>query len=134
VAAMRTPELQARHRASAVVCHMLLILSHSMLQGYSRNRNIAAVFPEMLVVAAIRVNDDQGRPPISINRIAKVVGLPRQNVRRAIAQLIKHGLVQKSGNGYIFCDSYVEARLRARYFRRMVAAIRAAAHELRNFK
>ena len=72
---MRTPELEARHHAAAMVGRMLLILSRSMLVGYSRGGNIAAVFPELLVVAAIRANDDRRKPPISINRISKLTGL-----------------------------------------------------------
>ena len=78
-APMRTPEFEARHRASAVVSRMMLVICRSMLEGYSRDRNIAAVFPEMLVIMVIRDNDDQGLPPISANRIAKLIGIAIRN-------------------------------------------------------
>ena len=130
---MRTPELEARHHAAAMVGRMLLILSRSMLVGYSRGSNIAAVFPELLVVAAIRANDDRRKPPISINRISKLTGLPRANIRRAIAQLIKHGVIEKSGGGHIGVDGYMQPHTGACYFKHMVAAIRATARELDSY-
>jgi DNA-binding MarR family transcriptional regulator len=134
---MRTPELEARHRASTVVCQMLLICSHSMLEAYNRsskNKNVAILFPDILTVAAIRVAEGHRRPPISINRIAKETGLSRRTVGRSVAQLIKRGVIEKSGRGYIGREAYLQARLNARYFKRIVVAIKAAAHELRDFK
>jgi hypothetical protein len=131
---MRTPELEKRHRASAVVSKLMLICCHSMLEGYDKGgRNIAACHPEMMVIMAIRINDDRRCPPISANRIAKVIRLPRQNVDRWLATLIKHRVIKKSGNGYIGDDTYIGDRLRARYFLRMVRAIRAAARALEGF-
>jgi predicted transcriptional regulator len=130
---MRTPEMEARHQASAVVSRMMLICCRAMLVGYSRGKNIAAVFPEMLVVMAIRSNDDRSSRPISISGIARLTGLPRANVQRSLALLVQHRVVKRSGNGYIGDDSYLEARLHAPYFKRIVRAIRAASRELQGF-
>ena len=131
---MRTLELDARRHAAAVASKMLLICCSAMLDGYSRQKKIAAVLPEMLVIMAIRVNEDEGGPPISVSRIATSIGMPRANVRRSLAHLIKHGVIEQSGKGYIGADAYLEARLRAPYFLRLIAAIRDAARELDGFE
>jgi DNA-binding transcriptional regulator YhcF (GntR family) len=133
---MRTPELEARYRASTVVCQMLLICNHSILDAYNRDgsKNIAVVYPEILTAIAIRVAEGHRRPPISISRLAKMTGLSRRTVARAIAHLVGHGVIEKSGNGYIGSESWMQARLNAPYFKRMVKAIKAAAHELRDYE
>jgi DNA-binding transcriptional ArsR family regulator len=135
-ATMRTPELQARHRASTVVCQMLLICCHAALQGYNRdgNKNIAVLWPEILTIMAIRVAEAHRRPPISINRLARLTGLSRRTVARSITHLVRHGVIEKKGEGYIGCDAYMQARLNARYFKHMVAAIKAASRELRDYR
>jgi hypothetical protein len=132
---MRKPELEARHRASAVVSKMMLICCRSLMTGYTgRRKNIGKVFPEIMVAMAIRVNDDRRRKPISNNRIARVTGLPRANVQRCLKPLIEHGMIEKSGLGYVGSDGYLEARLRARYFKRVIATIDIAARELQHLK
>ena len=128
--------MEARHRASTVVCQMLLICNHAMLEAYNRDgsRNISVVYPEILTAIAIRVAEGHRRAPISISRLAKTTGLSRRTVARAIAHLVKHGVIEKSGDGYIGSESWLQARLRARYFKRMVKAIKAAAQELRDYE
>jgi len=129
-ASLRTPEFEARHRASAVISRMMLIVCRSMLEGYSRDRNIAAAFPEMLITMAIRDNDDQGLPPISVSAIARQTGLPRASVQRWLARLTQHRVIKKSDEGCVGDDRFLEARLDAKYFERIVAAIRLAARQL----
>lgn len=131
---MPSPELEARLRASTVVCQMMLICFRLMIQGYNRDgKNLAAIFPEILTIIVIRVCEGHHRSPVSINRLAKLTGLPRRTVGRALVQLMKHGVVVKSGDGYATNEAYVQARINAVYFKRMVAAIKAACHELRDF-
>lgn len=129
---MRTPELEKRHHASAVIARMLLTCCRAMLQGYDRQKNIAAVLPELLVAMAIRINDDEGKPPISINAIAANTGLPRTDVRRWLVPLIRQGVIVKSGGGYIDNDAYMQERADAPYFKQIVAAIREAAEALQD--
>jgi CRP-like cAMP-binding protein len=134
---MRTPELQARHRASTVVCQMMLIICRALLDGgYNRNgsKNPALLLPELMTIWAIIVAEGHRRPPISINRIANRTGLSRRTVGRAIPHLTKQGVIEKTGEGYISCAAYMQARSNARYFKRIVAVIHAASRELRHFK
>jgi predicted Rossmann fold nucleotide-binding protein DprA/Smf involved in DNA uptake len=131
---MRTIELEARQRAAAVVSRMLLICCRSMRKSYDRQGNIAAVFPEMLVILAIRINDNRHRPPISAKKIAKVTALPRANVQRWLSILIDQGVVVRSETGYIGDPNYLEVRVSAHYFERLIRAIRSAALMLEDFK
>ena len=131
---MRSAELEARRRAAAIASRMFLACCRSFLVGYNRRKNIARVLPEMLLIMAIRENDVRGRPPISANKIAKKTGVPRANVRRGLTYLIKHGIIEVEGKGYVGVDSFLEERLRAPYFQHVIAAIRAAAHMLENYK
>ena len=133
---MRTPEMEARHHASAVVAQLVLIICRGMLRGYSgRGKNIAAVFPDLLTVMAIRVNDDRRMRPTTPTKIAKATGLPRETVRRALLHLCKHGVIVKIGaSGYIGNDAYMQARKDADYYRHIVNAIIAAARELSKLK
>ena len=132
---MRTPEMEERHHASAVVSRMLLICCRGMLRGYSgRGKNIAAVFPDLLTVMAIRVNDDRRLRPITPTKIAKASGLPRETVRRALLHLCKHGVIVKVGSGYIGNDAYMQARKDADYYRYIIRAIIVAGHQLSKLK
>lgn len=131
---MRTPDLEERHHASAVVAKMALILCRLMLRGYTRkNKNIGSILPELLVVCAIKINDDRNRPPLSANSIAKRVGMPRANVRRALDQLVKAGVTKRVPGGYVNDDDYLRARKDAAYFKRIVLVICAAASELKDY-
>jgi hypothetical protein len=134
---MQTPELKTRHEASAILAQMLLIITRSLLEGYNRNKNVAAVWPEMMVLMAILLNDARHckQVPISANRIAKGTGLPRQSVDRWLVQLIKHHVVKQGikTKGYVTDDSFLQARLNARYFKRIVRAIHAAANLLKDY-
>src|SRR5262245_17261206 len=116
---MRSAKLTRRLRAATVVSKMELIIYRAMLIGYDRHdKNLAGLLPEIAVVMIIRINDDRGRPPISASKISKKLRMPRENVRRWLRQLEKHGVITKSGRwGYVGNDDYVEARLHAAYFR-----------------
>ena len=132
---MRTPQLEARHHAAAIVSQMLLICFREMLGGYNRQgKNVAAILPEILTIMAIKVNDDLHQPPMSANEIAKAINLPRVNVQRGIAELIAQGVIEKRERGYVATDDYMMPRMDAPYFQRIVSAIRSAARELESFR
>jgi hypothetical protein len=127
---MTSKELEMRRRASVVVSKMMLICVKAMIEGYVRHDNIGAIFPEILVAMAIRVNDDRHAKPMSIMRITKVTGMPRANVQRFLKPLVRNQVVAKCGGGYVGHDAFLQARVNARYFLHMIAAIRAAAKAL----
>lgn len=130
---MRTRELEARHQASAVVSGMMLTCCLSMLEGY-RQKNLGSSWPEMLVTMAVQANDAEGKPPISGIKIAKLLKTSRQNVSNWLKPLVRHGVVKRSGQwGYVGDDAFLQDRVDAPYFKRIVAAIRAAAEDLRDF-
>jgi predicted transcriptional regulator len=131
---MANQGFEERRRASVTVSKMLLILSRLMVIGYVRPLNIAAIYPEILVLMAIRVNDARHRKPMTAHRISKVTGMPRENVRRFLKILIKHEAVIRSGIGYVGHDGFLQKRVGARYFKHMVSAIHAASRALKDYR
>ena len=131
---MKKSKLAERRRASVVVSKMMLTLNRAMMKGYVRRDNIGNIYPEIIVAAAIRAHDARRRGPISIKRIVKRTGLPRTSVNRFLKLLVEYEVVAKSDDGYVACDGFLQARKDAVYFRHMIAAIRAAASLLRDYK
>lgn len=129
---MRTPELEARHRASATVARMTLTIFNRMASDFAR-KNIVATVPELLVAMVVRLNDFDGLPPLSISEITRLTGIPRQTVRRIVERLARRGVVTRTDGGITGNDAYLQDRLRADYFMEIVAAIRTAAEELESF-
>jgi predicted transcriptional regulator len=129
---MRTPELEARHRASATVARMTLTIFKGMASDFGR-KNIASTVPELLVAMVIRLNDYDGLPPLSISELTRLTGIPRQTVRRIIERLVRRGVVNRTRGGITGNDDYLQERLRADFFLQIVAAIRTAADELASF-
>ena len=68
---MHSPEFKRRHRASAVVSQMQLLIMHEIVEGYNRDRNFIAEWNEIRVVMVIRRNDERGLPPITLSQIPK---------------------------------------------------------------
>lgn len=130
---MRSPELEARFRASAAVARMTLTIFRGMSSDFG-HRNIAASVPDLLLAMAIRLNDFEGLPPLSISELHRITGIPRQTVRRKIDRLVRRGAVVRTDGGITGTDSYLQDRLKADYFMEIVAAIRAAAEELEAFR
>jgi DNA-binding transcriptional ArsR family regulator len=132
---MRSPELEARHTASADVSQLFIVVCLLLTKGYNRDGdNLATLGPEIFCSMVVRLNDHRRRPSLSVNQIAKITGLPRANVQRWMRTLEKQGVVRKSGKGYIGNDAWLEARRDAPYFKRIVRAIIAAARRLEKFK
>src|SRR5258708_834258 len=130
---MRTPELEARHRASAIVAQMFLSCLRAMMGDFEKV-NISSVLPELLIAMVVRLNDDGNKPAISLSEISRIVGIPRQTVRRHVEQLVKRGVVIRTDGGVVGSDTYLFERIDAPYFKDIVAAIRAAALALEQFK
>lgn len=102
-----------------------------MRSGYER-KHLGAVFEELLVALAIRVNDDFGAPPITASDIARHLGVPRSNVRRCLDLLIDEGVIRKEGeHGYRGELDWLAARIDAGYFRKIHDAIIIAADQLK---
>lgn len=129
---MRTPELEARHRASAIVARMYLRTLQAMMGDFALN-NVSATLPELLIAMVIRLNDHQGRPPVSISEIARITGISRRTVRRHADRLLERGVVIRKDDGILGNDAYLEQRIDAAYFKEIVQAIRDAAKELENY-
>ena len=92
--------LAKRHKQSAIVGRLTVACFVAMRSGYAR-KHLGAVFEELLVALAIRINDDLGMPPLTASDIAKHLGVPRSNVRRCLDVLIGEGVVRKNGErGY----------------------------------
>jgi predicted DNA-binding transcriptional regulator len=130
---MRTPELEARHRASAIVARMYLRTLTAVMNDLSRD-SLATTVPEMLIAMVVRLNDDQGKPPISISEIERMTGISRKTVRRHVNRLIGRGVVIRRDDGVIGSDAYLLARVDAPYFKEIVQAVRDAAKELEFYK
>src|SRR4051794_37381025 len=91
-ASMRTPELEARHRASAIVARMFL-RTLTAIMGDLVRKNLSTTVPEMLIAMVVRLNDDQRKTPISISEIERMIGIPRKTVRRHVDRLVERGVV-----------------------------------------
>lgn len=130
---MRTPKLEARIRASAAVARMFLAILRAIAKESART-NISTVLPGMLIVMVSRLNDDEGKPPLSISEIMRLIGSSRQTVRRRVDRLVERGAVVRQHDGIVSSDAYLLKRIDAPYFKVVVAAIRAAAKELEDYK
>src|SRR4051794_474508 len=129
---MRTPELEARHRASAIVARMYLRTLQAMMGDFALN-NISATLPELLIAMVIRLNDHQQKTPVSISEIARITGISRRTVRRHAERLLARGVVIRKDDGIVGNDAYLEQRVDAAYFKEIVQAIRDAAKELEDY-
>jgi hypothetical protein len=124
-------KLEKRHRQSAVVSTMFLTVSAAMRKAYRRKKNLGALFEEMLVVMAIRKNDDGLGNPLTIACLAKILNMPRSNVKRAAEALVGEGLIRKEGAAFVGDLEYLAANQEAEYFKVAVSAILEAADTLR---
>ena len=104
------------------------------IMGDLSRDNLAMTVPDMLIAMVIRLNDDQGKPPISISEIERMTGISRRSVRRHIEQLVERGVVIRSDDGVVGSDAYLLARLDAAYFKEIVQAVRDAAKELEFYR
>jgi biotin operon repressor len=130
---MRTPELEARHRASAIVARLYLRTLKAMMGDFARE-NFSMTLPDMLIAMVVRLNDDQRKTPVSISEIERMTGISRKTVRRHVRQLVERGIVIREDDGVVGSDAYLLARIDAAYFKEIVAAIRDAAKELEGYQ
>lgn len=129
---MRTPELEKRHRASAKFSQMMLIVLKCLHEASSRKRNISAAMPAIHILLVIQLNDYRHRPPISQNKLHKKTGLHNKTVHLWLIRLIEFGAVEEKDGGYVGSDAFLEARLDAKYFQRIVRVICAAGRLLKD--
>src|SRR5215471_8094984 len=123
--------LAKRHKQSAIVGRLLVACFVAMRSGYAR-KHVGAVFEELLVAMMIRVSDELGAPPRTASDISRYLGLPRSNVRRCLASLIREGVVRKvNENGHTGELDWLASRIDAEYFLKIRDRIIAAADELK---
>jgi hypothetical protein len=123
--------LAKRHKQSAIIARLTVACFVAMRSGYPR-KHIGAVFEELLVALAIRINDDLGMPPPTASDIAKHLGLPRSNVRRCLDALISEGVIRKEADGgYRGELDWLASRIDAEYFLKIRDAVITAADELK---
>jgi hypothetical protein len=123
--------LHRRHKQSAIVARLTVACFVAMRSGYAR-KHIGAVFEELLIALAIRINDDLAMQPLTASGISKYFGLPRSNVRRCLGVLIDEGVVRKEGErGYRGEREWLASRIDADYFLKIRDAIITAADELK---
>ncbi|KYK50088.1 hypothetical protein A1D31_22520 [Bradyrhizobium liaoningense] len=129
---MRSAEFEKRHAASAIVSTMLLDVMTALLEGYRRDgRNVGSVFPEWMVAAAIRENDQRGGEPANMTTIAERIHDKRQNVGRWVKPLLRFRVIKQSGRyGLVGNDEYLQARMNAPYWMLVVKAIIKAGKQL----
>lgn len=123
--------LATRHRQGAIVSGMMVTIVSALRRTYTHKRNFSAFFEERLVGAAIRQNDEAGGEPLTITGIAKMLSLPRSNIKRATDALTGEGMVRKEGAGFVGDLAYLQGRADADYFKVIMAAILQAADDLR---
>jgi DNA-binding transcriptional ArsR family regulator len=135
---MASPADLARLNAQAVILSKMILIifsaafeSYRLGETFTRNRNIGKALSEWIVSMSVRVNSAETNAPVPVAQIARTIGLPRPNVRRHLAQLAEHGVVQRYGDdgGYFTNPSYVQPRVP--FFERMVEAVLEAADALR---
>jgi hypothetical protein len=123
--------LAKRHKQSAIVGRLLVECFVAMRSGYAR-KHVGAVFEELLVAMMIRMSDELGAPPRTASDISRYLGLPRSNVRRCLASLIREGVVRKvNENGHTGELDWLASRIDAEYFLKIRDRIIAAADELK---
>ena len=123
--------LANRHKQSAIIGRLTVACFVAMRSGYAR-KHLGAVFEELLVGLAIRINDDLGMSPLTASDIAKHLGLPRSNVRRCLDALIEEGVIRKDDEcGYRGELDWLASRIDAEYFIKIRDAIITAADELK---
>jgi hypothetical protein len=123
--------LVKRHKQSAIIARLTVTCFVAMRSGYPR-KHIGAVFEELLVGLAIRINDDLGMPPLTASDIAKHLGLPRSNVRRCLDALIGESVIRKEADGgYRGELDWLASRIDAEYFLKIRDAVITAADALK---
>ena len=119
-----------RHSKAAAISRMFLTCCRAMATAYPHQKNVGQLLPDLLVIMAIRVNDERKRKPITQSQIARVTGLPRSNVRRILPVLLDVGVIDESGEGYTGNVNFLTKRIKARYFQAVLKAVQRCAREL----
>jgi hypothetical protein len=123
--------LAKRHRQSVIVSEMMISIVAGVRWAFKRKKNFSGLFEEWLVAMAIRLNDGRGGKPLTVASIAKNLGIPRSNAKRAVEGLIGEGMIRKEGAGFVGSIEFLQKQIDADYFKIAVGAIIAAADRLR---
>lgn len=128
---MRTPELEARHRASVAISKMALVIAQAAVENFTEE-SITAAVPPLLVAMAVRMQEGEGKPHVSISEVARLTGVSRQTVRRLAEGLVAKGVLIRHFDGLISSDVFLQ-QIDPAYFRGVVTAIREAAKALEGY-
>jgi DNA-binding MarR family transcriptional regulator len=115
---------------AAIVSTMMLAVARAMHGDY-RRKHVGAVWEELLT-AFVLWQADTVTDPMSVAEIAKVLGIPRSNVKRALDALIddNHGLARKTGQRYCRNVDFVSVRPNSRHFTDIRVSVIRAGREL----
>jgi hypothetical protein len=81
-----------RQKQSAIVCRMMLTILKAAHKNF-HTKHLGAMFEEYLVGMALAQAEGV---PMTIAEIARVLNMPRSNVRRGLDALIGFGMCPKS--------------------------------------
>jgi hypothetical protein len=109
---------------------MMLIILELMRRDYGGKKHIGAVFKELHIRMAIAA----GGPGLTVYGLARQLGVPRQNINRAVEALMRRqGIRKKMGrvNSDALPALAMQMRIGAKYLRAIEKAIITAADELK---
>jgi DNA-binding MarR family transcriptional regulator len=121
--------LAARRKQGAIVARLLVVISTTLAREY-RRKHVGAVFGEILVAMAIRQNDYESGKPLTISCIAKILNMPRSNVKRATTILMARGVIVENNGTFTENPAFVAGRMDTECARTIIAAILKAAADL----
>lgn len=125
-----TAALAKRQKQSAIVSEMMLNIVAAVRRAAHRKKNFSGLFEEWLVAMAIRQNEGRGGEPLTVACIARILGIPRSNAKRAVDALIVQGRLRKEGAGFAADLGFLKRQINADYFKVVVVEILKAADGL----
>jgi hypothetical protein len=121
--------LVVRRAQAAIVARLWVTICLAFAREY-RRKHIGAIFTDILVGMLIRQNDDDGKPPLSISCIAKILNMPRSNVKRATDALMSQGVIISHEGAFTENEAFIAGRLDSNCAATIIGAILKAADDL----
>jgi DNA-binding MarR family transcriptional regulator len=110
----------------------MMLTAFRLMNKNFPHKHLGALFEELLVLMVIRQQDEfGGNGPTTISGITRKLNVPRSNVSRAVAGLVRQGIIEKVGRGYRGRMDYLAPRVEAAYWKGIVKAVTDAADDLR---
>ena len=115
-----------RQKQSAIVCRMMLTILKAAHKNF-HTKHLGAMFEEYLVGMALAQAEGV---PMTIAEIARVLNMPRSNVRRGLDALIGFGMCLRVERTFTINPAYYAERVDVDYILTIQEAIAVAAREL----